>query len=560
MSVDSRTPERSGSPTAPRRVGAIIFALSLVLAACGGGQAPAALRPISAGDRETDPGPDIRVGGALAVAVYGSSDGWNPWFNQWSDKSTMVGSSVIESLFVGGPGGEPLPWLAESATPNDDATIWRIKVRSGVRFHDGSTLDANAVALNLRTSFAPPALASIELSRLYKSVEVIDPTTVEVQLTQPYPAYPTSLISASWMCAPSMLTAPGGGSDHPVGTGPFVFESDTGGLFQANHSPDYWRKDDAGRALPYLDRISFRVIADPLDQIDALENGSVSLVYSSSAALPLRGDGTFTTIENYSTEQSMIVLNTEPFVDGHPNPLHDRHFRRALALAIDRQSVAAVAGDGVETTTQPFSPGSYYALPEDDDGYPAHDPEEARRELDLYRQTNGDAMPVVEILGVDNSDVIAVLHAVQEQWSAVGIDSRITTVDEGAQLGRIVTGQYQAGFYRNYSFSDPDAIYSFWTADNIGAVSINLSRFTTPSLEFALRSMRASTDAESRRTAFQAGLREFNDNAANLWLFDTPYSLVARPFVRGLNGFRDTPFANFDPKTQWASVWVASQQ
>ena len=75
------------------------------------------------------------------------------------------------------------------------------------------------------------------------------------------------------------------------------------------------------------------------------------------------------------------------------------------------------------------------------------------------------------------------LQLVQSQWKEVGIDDQIETLEQTAYITKVVTGDYQAAFFRIYSSPDPDQNYYFWsssTAKGVGNISINFTQFTTP--------------------------------------------------------------------------------
>src|SRR4029079_2725489 len=72
---------------------------------------------------------------------------------------------------------------------------------------------------------------------------------------------------------------------NPVGTGPFILSSYTDDLLVVKKNPNYWLKDSAGRALPYLDEIDFRVIEDSQTAEQALEAGNIDIFSTSTGAV-----------------------------------------------------------------------------------------------------------------------------------------------------------------------------------------------------------------------------------------------------------------------------------
>ena len=78
----------------------------------------------------------------------------------------------------------------------------------------------------------------------------------------------------------------------------------------------------------------------------------------------------------------------------------------------------------------------------------------------------------------------------------------------------------------------------------MGGVNINFTQFTSDELQTNLEAGRATTDFDERKAASDDVIREINEQAITIWLFDTPYAIIANPRVRGLDGFRTHPFGN----------------
>jgi ABC-type transport system substrate-binding protein len=141
----------------------------------------------------------------------------------------------------------------------------------------------------------------------------------------------------------------------------------------------------------------------------------------------------------------------------------------------------------------------------------------------------------------------------------VGINAKIEA-NEAAKLTVLTAlGQYHATWFRLYDFPDPDQMNFYLAASNIGKIgelSLNFTHYTSRRLEDNLKILRESTDQTARKTASDDIIRETNDQVLNLWLYDTPESLVARRDVQGLEGFRTHAFANNLPKPWLAEAWL----
>ncbi len=89
-----------------------------------------------------------------------------------------------------------------------------------------------------------------------------------------------------------------------------------------------------------------------------------------------------------------------------------------------------------------------------------------------------------------------------------------------------------------------------------GAIGINFSAFATDETQAALDRGRETKDTNERREAYAELNKAQNAAAVNIWLYFTPYSLVASDRVHGLQTASELPFGNFQPKTWWGEVWV----
>jgi len=540
--------------------------MALVLGACGtgtnsadGGIAPGSI-PNELEAEETP-----QAGGKLVIAVPAETNGWNPSINQWAEAGTMVGSSVIEPLVILDKDGNPEMFLAESVTPVEgtDFKEWDVTVKPHIVFHDETPLDAEAVKLSLDATFTT-GLTQIAMAPMYNRVEVTGPLSVRVFLQKTWAQYPQALAGAGWMLAPSMINhvndegVKDGGVLEPVGTGPFEFQQwRQNDLFRATKFDRYWRKSPTGAQLPYLDEIEFRPIIDDDAKERALGTNDVDVAYATSAQVAERISPDYTTIRDYTSERTFVMLNTGENDTNSPNPFGNVHARRAVAYATDREQIADLVGTGVQITTQGYRPDSKWHVPEDETGYYQYDPAKAKEEIELYKAATGASSLAFTLSGLPSLETTSLMQALQQQWKDSGIEAEIEQVDQVKYISTIALGNFQAAWFRWYGYPDPDANYVYNAFDTAqGPVYINFTQYTTPEMQANLEAGRATNDFATRKAANDKVIREVNENALNIWLFDTPHSLIANSQVRGLNDFRTRPFGNFLPKPYWGDVWV----
>jgi ABC-type transport system substrate-binding protein len=522
----------------------------------GGGQAATGAGNASQSDPVADEGTPVD-GGKLVFGINNDSAGWNPHVNQWAQHSSVVGSSMLEPLAALDGDLNPVPWLATSWTPNDTFDSWTVELRDDVTFSDGTAFDAEAVKANIEDVKAG-ALTGVIWSRVFGETTVVDDHTVKFDLLTPYAAFPTSFLASqtALMMAPSTFTSEDKGVHEPVGTGPFTMESwKEGSSLTVVKNANYWQD-----GLPHLDEIEFKVLNDASAMASAMLADDVDVSFTPAMAAVNQVGDSFTILKDWGSEPGMAITNTVETINGQPNPMHNEHARKALAYATDQDALAALIGEGVATPTSPFSPDRKWGMPEEDNGYVSFDLEQAKKEVDEYESETGNPLAVT-LSSSGGTDTEGVVQALQSQWMEAGIDVKIETAEATAFINNVVVGNYQVALFNIYGAPDPDQNYHFWTAENAhgpGALSINFTQFTTPTMEANLKIGRESPDFETRKKAYDDIVKEINGAAVNIWTYTVPYSIIANERVHGLTKASQVPFGNYQPKTWLGDLWIQS--
>lgn len=522
-------------------------------------------------------------GGKLVIGVTAETDSWNPGNATWADAGNFVGSSMFESLGVFTNTGEVLPWLAESWESTPDYKTWTIHVRKGIKTHSGTELTAQDVRDSLWLN-ATDGIAKVQFEGLILDVSVVDDYTVEVQLASPWAVFYTVFGGISgYVMTSEMIASPMKGNGKrelgagdPAGTGPYKFQNWTRDVsLTVNAFDDYWggpcaledpgdviRKmcEDVGVPLgqpngPFLESMEFRPITDPMERANALRNGDVNMIMSTRTIDAVEFKGNYQVVKDYTTEKTFIMVNTAQA------PFDNIHARKALAYATDAQTIidGLDNGEGIKRDTSPFGEILPLAVPADQTRALEYNQDKAREELEAYKADTGATSLSFVLSGLDNLDDRTLLQQVQKQWAAVGIETELKTDPQKAYLLKITSGEFQAAYFRNYGFPEPDFDWVFFAAKTASSTPVvNFSRFTTDTIEAALDAGRQTMDFETRKKAYEQIVHERNENALDIWLFNTPYSLIAGKDVRGLNWFRVFAFGAYQPKPWIGGLWLAS--
>lgn len=228
-----------------------------------------------------------------------------------------------------------VPQLAESLEHNDDYTTWTLKLRDGVAFSDGTTLDAAAVKYSIERYVRLGADEAMLWTSNVEKITTPDKLTVEFQLATKWPSFDYMLTTG-----PGMVVAKSAGegkSFKPVGAGPFTLASHKQSeSLELKANPDYW--DGA----PNLDAVKVVFLNDPSATYESFEGGELDAAFTREPdlvddAVKAKKQGFL----NMVSLGSVAVINGE---DGHPGS--DPRVRKAMQLAIDPKVVADRAYDG----------------------------------------------------------------------------------------------------------------------------------------------------------------------------------------------------------------------
>ncbi len=528
-------------------VGAVVLAL---LPACGSGSGENGGG--SAGDAGGEP-TTLRV--ALSVDVGGAQDP-----HTFTGNFTLL-DMVYEPLVIYGEGGVIEPGLAESFEVSDDGLRVTFRLRDGVTFHDGTPFDAEAVKWNFDRWVGKEDYSFFRTANVISQVNVVDPATVELVLTEPYPPLlqelsivrPVRFLSpasvgpdASTASRPSS-PAPAGGPDgafaEPVGTGPWRLESssETGAVLVRYDG--YWGEQSS------IDRVEFKVIPDSQTRVSALRSGEVDLIGGAYLA-PV------TPVEAQQLESADGIKllvgdpDTTVVVGFNPRgPLADRAVRAAVARTIDRKALTAALYPGFGQPADTLFPPS---IP--DSGEPIgvrFDPDAARAALDgAGWVVSGDGraksgkplelellVPLSPVHGVQDSRTAAA--AVAAALEQVGIGVTVKAVDEAAYYDEFSARSWDLSFVETYGapYDPSNSAVSYLTSEGSDS-----PLWATPELDGLVdAAVFAATDA-ARAAACQNVFDYLEDQAAFVPLTRPSRLWAVGP---GVSGF-EVPITEYD--------------
>jgi peptide/nickel transport system substrate-binding protein len=252
---------------------------------------------------------------------------------------------VVETLFVVDAADRIVPVLAESVNVAPDGLSVTFNLRKGVKFHDGTDFNAEAVKINLETVRAAKVGGSASLENI-ASYDIIDANTLKINFDKYDATFLMSLAQSgiAVMISPAALAKPttpeNAGKDHLVGTGPFLFDSwSLNQYIRMKRNPNYWQP-----GKPYLDEIEIRNIPDYTTSVMAFKAGEVDMVESIDPAQynELKQQGYTVGIPGgLAFVFSFRTANADP-----NSPFSKKEVREALWYAVDRESLVFGLGKG----------------------------------------------------------------------------------------------------------------------------------------------------------------------------------------------------------------------
>lgn len=520
---------RSGNVFTLRKGVASVGLLALLVgSACGGDS-----NDSDAQSDDSDP-----TGGEIVYGLAAANpQGWCLPEAQLTVTGIQVARAIYEPLTMPNEDGEYVPYLAESVESNDTFDEWTITLREGIKFHDGSDLNAEVLKNNIdayRGEYPTrnPILFELLLTEV-TDVEVVDDLTVKISTSVPWASMPASLNGENrvGVMAQSQLDDVESCDRNLVGTGPFKMESWIPSQeFVAVRNEDYWRSDEDGNKYPYADSITFRPYLDSQTRTNALLSGEINVMHHGEAAdqetlLDAEEAGKVSTLtrSDLSTVTfTMFNLALEPF--------SNKDARLALAHLFDPDDFNEVINNGLaEMASGAFPPGNLGYL--EDAGAPEFDLDKAKAAKQRYEDATGKPLEFTVSVVAAPAAMMGAQY-LQARAGEIGIDVEIESAEPAALITKVLSGDWQAAGWGNYPGGDPDLQNPWWNSTSL----VNFGRINNPRIDELLAEGRAEPDPEVRDGIYQEINRELSTEAYQVWHNWVPWMIAGEPGMTGVMG------------------------
>jgi len=481
-------------------------------------------------------------GGTLTVGLGAQPSTLNPYGGISGMSGQVLKQSVETLVQLDKETLKPKPLLATGWEIPDEQT-YVFTLREGVKFHDGTDFNADAVKFVfdyiLNPDNASPAASYFDR---VESVEIVDDYKVIFHLTEPFAVLLANLDNRGYIMSPTYLqkAAPEELDAAPVGTGPFkVVEWVRDDKVVLERFADYW--DDN---LPYLDQLVYKITPDDTVKMIALRTGELDIIDTVPA----------TEIEAIKEDEELVFVGFEStgyrsiYLNCAAPPFDDVRLRQALAWAVDRGELIRLGTLGIgKPAYGPLAPPQW-----------AFDPN--------FRPYMRDLEKVKEILTeagapdgfsftikvANNPEEIRMVEVLQQQFAKAGIELEMITGEYTALRSTVIAGDYDAFYVGWLGGADPDS--NTWNSFHSEGW-FNWVKYSNPEVDRLLDEARATSDIERRTELYREAQTIISDEA--------PMTFLKYPYYAADGQARRLHVMDFVPgpgqTMEFKKVWLAPQ-
>lgn len=405
-----------------------------------------------------------------------------------------------------------------------DGKVWKLTLREGVLFSDGTPLDAEAVVTNWDRIRDPATLSPSAPVTAGLTWKVVDPLTVEVASDTPNFQLAKALtLGLGMIGSPTAMKKLGEDfGSAPVGAGPYVLDK-----WVRNAQAEFSRNDgywDEG--LPYADKFVIKVIPQEDQRLNALRTGEVDYAYSLSAK-----DAKTMEAEGYPVLSVQHYGGTGLMTNFNDADLKGPQLRQAILHAFNSDKVTDVIDPSDVNVDAFMFPGSDYR--DNSLGtYPEFDLAKAQQLFDNYLAATGKSsltLTLATLAGVPTYEKAG--QIVQSQLQEIdGLTIELKPADAATIAGNIRTGNFQLALYGSLA-ELPDALYDFFHSEGWS----NVTGYSNPKVDEALETTRRSQDQAEVTQAYKVASGEISKEAPlRIWGYSTGHLFTSKK-LKGLS-------------------------
>jgi peptide/nickel transport system substrate-binding protein len=466
----------------------------------------------------------------LRIGLGDDPDGLDPTLSRFYT-TRIVFAAMCDKLFDIDEKANIVPQLALSHETSEDGKTVIIKLRPGVKFHDGEPFNAEAAKyslerhLNMKGSFRRPELAAVD------TVEVVDPLTIKLNLKQPFsPLFAQLTDRAGMMVSPKAAEVAGDKfALHPVCAGPYKFvERIPQDRIVVEKFADYWNKDRV-----FIDKITYLPIVDSTVRLANLRSGGLDMMERVLATdiKTVRDDPKLKLSKAVSLGWFALLINVAngPKAD---NPLgKDARVRRAFDLSIDREALNQVVFNGE------FQPGNQWVNPQSpyyQQAFPIPKRDIAKAKA-LMKEAGITAPVTIDFMLGNSPEERAVGEVLQSMVAETGFDLKLRVVEAATAFKSAEDGDFQL-YENNWSGRiDPDGnSYIFMRSK----APQNDGGYANPEADKLMEDGRLTANVDERKAIYEKMTKILLDDLPIIYIYHRTL-LIAH--TTKLQGYRQMP-------------------
>jgi len=470
-------------------------------------------------------------------------------FGGWIEQA-YLSYQVLDSLTSLDENGKAVPWLATAWKQSADGLTWTFTLKDGVKFTDGTPVDAKAVVKNFDYWLGGGnSTAKVWLQGYYEKAVATSADTVQIQLSKPYPQFAETVSQGYFGIQSAQALSKRSDEDNcqqPIGSGAFTVQQwNRGQDIVLKRNPNYtsWPANAKVKGPAQIETIDWKFVPDATTRATALKTGEVDAIYdvSSIDVQPLQDAGF--TYEKYVTggRPQALTFNTQE------GPFRDENVRKAFAYSLDRKALVEAVGHGVipfepngsvsqATTDYDSTAGTQYGLDVSKAGALLDKAGWTGRDGDGYRTKNGKTLEVVlpySAGSIINAEGGSILQGVAEQAKGTGFKVKLIPVPPSEAFAGAYTKPSERDIYPGYWTSIGSGIlYINWRQSTEKLPNGNNAAFyNSPELEGYILKANSAKDPAVRKQYYSKAQRFIADKALAIGLYDRLSTLAVSPKV-----------------------------
>ena len=487
-----------------------------------------------------------KSGGTLVYGRGADSVSLDP-INVTDGESIRVTHNIYETLLEYDHNLELQPKLATDYNSSEDGLTWTFQLREGVKFHDGTDFNADAVVFNFERWMDPenpyhegdfpyyPFLYGGfkgDENHLIESVTATGEHKLEIVLkrkTAPFLSY--LAISMFGIASPAAIEQYGAGiSENPVGTGPFKFDEwNRNNTITLSKNEEYWMD-----GKPYLDQVIYQVIPENSARLNALQTGEIDIVDGMNASDTTIVEDTegIELLKRPSFNIGYMAFNMEK------EPFDDPLVRQAINMAIDKEEIVEAFYNGLaDPATSPLPP-SLWSHDESLEKYD-YNVEEAKK---LLAEAGYEDGFTTELHTMSNPrpylpEPMKIAEAIQSDLAEIGITADIVSSEWATYLEDTKNGKHSMAMYGwTGVMADPDNfLYPNLSKTNAEVPAQNIAFYKSDEFTSLITEARETIDQDKRTELYQQAQQLFQEDSPWVMLAYTTPPLAQSDYVEDYN-------------------------